>query len=67
MHKKEEGLFSLVAPRAESIFSRWSAGFSGLFWEFERTKSRLKILNQWRHPLLGENTARLQRDRKSVV
>lgn len=70
MHKKEEGLFSLVAPRAESIFSRWSAGFSGLFWEFERTKSRLKILNQWRHPLLGENTARLLKDsqyRQQVV
>lgn len=70
MQEKSKNSSSLLVSKTENSFSRWSAGFSGLFWELERTRSRLKILNQWRHPLLGDNTARLLKDsqyRQQVV
>ncbi len=60
----------LIVHSNEKIFMRWSSGFSGLFWEFERVKSRLRILNQWQHSSLGENTVRLLKDsqyRQQVV
>ena len=43
-------------------FSRWSEGFPGLLWAVEHRRSRLKLLNSWELPQLGENTSRLLKD-----
>ena len=43
-------------------FSRWSEGFPGLLWAVEQRRSRLKLLNSWELPQLGEDTARLLKD-----
>ena len=43
-------------------FSRWSEGFPGLLWAVEQRRSRLKLLNSWELPQLGEDTSRLLKD-----
>ena len=43
-------------------FSRWSEGFPGLLWAVEQSRSRLKLLNSWELPQLGEDTSRLLKD-----
>ena len=51
-------------------FSLWIATFPGLLWEIEHRRSRLKLLNQWATPSLGEDTARMLKDarfRRRVV
>lgn len=42
--------------------SRWSEGFPGLLWAVEQRRSRLKLLNSWELPQLGEDTSRLLKD-----
>ncbi len=51
-------------------FSLWASGFPGLLWEIEHRRSRIRLLNGWTLPTLGENTSRLLKDmqfRKRVV
>ena len=51
-------------------FFLWASGFPGLLWELEYRRSRLRLLNDWTLPELGEDTARLLKDaqfRQSVV
>ena len=43
-------------------FLSWAEGFPGLLWEIEHRRSRLKIFNGWKLPLLGEDTTRLIKD-----
>lgn len=43
-------------------FFRWAQGFPGLLWVVERKRSRIKILNSWQFPALGENSERLLKD-----
>ena len=43
-------------------FLRWSEGFPGLLWAVEQRRSRLKLLNSWELPQLGEDTSRLLKD-----
>ena len=43
-------------------FLRWSEGFPGLLWAIEHRRSRLKLLNSWQLPQLGEDTSRLLKD-----
>ena len=43
-------------------FSRWSEGFPGLLWAIEHRRSRIKLLNSWEIPMLGEDTSRLLKD-----
>ena len=50
------------SPGGSMDFSRWSEGFPGLLWAVEHRRSRLKLLNSWELPLLGENTSRLLKD-----
>ncbi len=42
--------------------NQWVEGFPGLLWQIELLRSRLTVLNDWRHPLLGAETARLIKD-----
>lgn len=51
-------------------FSHWIANFPALLWELEHRRSRLRLLNQWTLPTLGEDTARMLKDvrfRRRVV
>ena len=51
-------------------FSLWASGFPGLLWEVEHRRSRIRLLNGWMLPALGENTSRLLKDaqfRRRVV
>lgn len=51
-------------------FSLWASGFPGLLWEIEHRRSRIRLLNDWTLPSLGENTSRLLKDvqfRRRVV
>lgn len=51
-------------------FSLWASGFPGLLWEIEHRRSRIRLLNGWTLPSLGENTSRLLKDaqfRRKVV
>ncbi|WP_298068230.1 hypothetical protein [uncultured Mailhella sp.] len=51
-------------------FSLWASGFPGLLWELEHRRSRLRLLNNWTIPALGEDTSRLLKDvrfRRQVV
>ena len=51
-------------------FSLWASGFPGLLWEIEHRRSRIRLLNGWTLPSLGENTSRLLKDaqfRRRVV
>lgn len=51
-------------------FSLWASGFPGLLWELEHRRSRIRLLNGWALPALGEDTARLLKDvrfRRRVV
>ncbi|WP_446425035.1 hypothetical protein [Mailhella sp.] len=43
-------------------FHRWAESFPGLIWTVEHRRSRLKLLNSWEIPLLGEETSRLLKD-----
>lgn len=43
-------------------FHRWAESFPGLMWTVEHRRSRLKLLNTWTLPALGEDTARLLKD-----
>ena len=50
--------------------TRWVTDFPGLLWQIELPKSKLCLFNSWQHPLLGQNTALLLKDRnyrKQVV
>lgn len=51
-------------------FSLWASGFPGLLWEIEHRRSRIRLLNSWLLPSLGEDTSRLLKDaqfRRRVV
>ncbi len=43
-------------------FSLWASGFPGLLWEIEHRRSRIRMLNGWQLPSLGEDTPRLLKD-----
>ena len=43
-------------------FSLWASGFPGLLWEIEHRRSRIRLLNDWKLPSLGEHTSRLLKD-----
>lgn len=40
----------------------WLNSFQGLAWQFNYAQSSLVALNDWQHPLLGNNTERLLKD-----
>lgn len=40
----------------------WIAVFPGLMWVIELPRSRISLLNNWQHPLLGDETSRLIKD-----
>lgn len=42
---------------------RWATDFPGLLWQVELPKSKLYSFNSWQHPLLGQNTSLLLKDR----
>ncbi len=50
--------------------SQWLTGFPGLLWQIEHRRSRIKLLNAWEIPALGEDTSRIIKDaqfRKRMV
>ena len=51
-------------------FSLWASGFPGLLWEIEHRRSRIRLLNDWSLPTLGDGTSRFLNDaqfRRRVV
>ncbi len=49
---------------------QWISSVPGMAWQIELPRSRMSVINDWTHPLLGKDTARLIKDsrfRKSVI
>ncbi|MBO4312610.1 MAG: hypothetical protein J5828_06415 [Desulfovibrionaceae bacterium] len=49
---------------------QWISSIPGMAWQIELQRSRMSVINDWAHPLLGRDTSRLIKDsrfRKSVI